>query len=80
MPAFNSPSGLPVTEINLGTRTPVEDPNNVVSTAEVSTVQLELRYLSHLLENDDYWDKAENVMKILKAAKLPTGLATIFLG
>ncbi|KAG6865828.1 hypothetical protein C0991_011447 [Blastosporella zonata] len=80
MPVFNSPSGLPISEINLAKRTPVEDPNNVVSTAEASTIQLELRYLSHLTENDDYWDKAENVMKIIKAARLPTGLATIFMG
>ncbi|KAG6835111.1 hypothetical protein H0H93_004757 [Arthromyces matolae] len=60
MPAFNTPSGFPVTNTNIRTRIPVEDPNNVVSTAEVAGIQLELRYLSHLTQNYDYWDKAEN--------------------
>ncbi|KAG6909091.1 hypothetical protein DXG01_002072 [Tephrocybe rancida] len=79
MPVFNSPSGLPLSEVNLGKRTPVENPNNVVSTAEAASIQLELRYLSHLTENVEYWDKAENVMKIIKAARLSSGLASIFM-
>ncbi|GLB36784.1 putative glycosyl hydrolase 47 family protein [Lyophyllum shimeji] len=80
MPVFDTPTGLPTSEVNLGKRQGIEDPNNVVSTAEASTIQLELRYLSYLTDNEEYWDKAENVMKVIKAAKLPSGLATIFMG
>ncbi|KAG6890499.1 hypothetical protein C0995_007698 [Termitomyces sp. Mi166 len=80
MPAFNTPFGLPTTEVNLAKRTLVEDPNNVVTTAEIASIQLEMRYLSHLTKNDEYWDKAENVMKIIKKAMLPTGLTSIFMG
>ncbi|KAG5653418.1 hypothetical protein H0H81_000529 [Sphagnurus paluster] len=61
LPAFDTPFGLPTTDVNLGKRQAIEDPNNVISTAEASTLQLELRYLSHLTDNDEYWDKAENV-------------------
>ncbi|RDB27311.1 Mannosyl-oligosaccharide 1,2-alpha-mannosidase MNS3 [Hypsizygus marmoreus] len=80
LPAFETPFGLPATDVNLGLRKAVEDANNVASTAEVGSVQLELRYLSHLTDNDEYWDKAENVMKTIKAATLPSGLATIYMG
>ena len=63
MPAFDTPSGLPMSMINLGQRTGVmsEDNQHLVSTAEVSTLQLELRYLSYLTDNDVYWDAAERV-------------------
>ncbi|KAF5376947.1 hypothetical protein D9615_007271 [Tricholomella constricta] len=80
IPVFDSPSGLPTSDVNLGLRKAIEDPNNVVSTAEASTIQLELRYLSYLTDNEEYWDKAENVMRVIKAARLPSGLATIYLG
>ncbi|KAG6807626.1 hypothetical protein H0H93_001338, partial [Arthromyces matolae] len=80
MPAFNTPSGFPVTKTNLRTRIPVEDPNNVVSTAEVAGIQLELRYLSHLTQNYDYWDKAENSIKALKNANAHFGLPSVFIG
>lgn len=61
LPAFDTPHGLPQTLVNLGLRKGIEDENNVVSTAEASTLQLELRYLSYLTDNEEYWDKAENV-------------------
>ncbi|KAG6900563.1 hypothetical protein C0993_008717 [Termitomyces sp. T159_Od127] len=80
MPAFNTPFGLPTTEVNLAMRTPVEDPNNVVTTAEIASIQLELRYLSRLTKNNEYWDKAENVMKIIKKGMLPTNLTSVYMG
>ena len=64
MPAFDTPSGLPMSMINLGQQKGVmsEDNQNLVSTAEVSTLQLEFRYLSYLTDNDVYWDAAERVI------------------
>ena len=63
LPAFDTPSGLPHANVNLARRegVPNADSPQLVSTAEVSTLQLEFRYLSFLTENDAYWDAAERV-------------------
>jgi hypothetical protein len=49
--------------VNLAKREGVEDPWNpgLVSTAEISTLQLELKYLSQLVDDEIYWEKAEHV-------------------
>ncbi|KAG6829765.1 hypothetical protein H0H92_003555 [Tricholoma furcatifolium] len=79
LPAFETKTGLPLPMINLGKREGVPDPYsaNIISTAEVSTLQLEFRYLSHLLDDDVYWRRVENVMRVIKEARLPSGLAAI---
>lgn len=63
LPAFDTSSGVPQAMSNLGDRVGVYDFGNggMVSTAEVTTLQLEFRYLSHLTGDYKYWDKAENV-------------------
>jgi mannosyl-oligosaccharide alpha-1,2-mannosidase len=63
LPVFDTPSGLPYSQVNLAKRVGVADPDNrgLVSTAEASTLQLEFRYLGYLTDNSDYWDKAEHV-------------------
>ncbi|KAJ7288328.1 glycoside hydrolase family 47 protein [Mycena rebaudengoi] len=81
IPAFRTPSGLPFTSINLALREGGIDPTwpEYVSSAEVATLQLEMRYLSVLTGNTIYWEKAESVMRIIKNALLPHGLASIFM-
>jgi len=81
LPAFDTPSGLPQSMINLGSGKSIPNAEypGLVNTAEVSTLQLEFRYLSHLTDNDVYWRKAEKVIKIIKAARLPHGLASVFM-
>ena len=81
LPVFDTPTGLPFGMVNLQKREGVDDPNvaGLVSTAEASTLQLELKYLSLLTDNDNYWDKAEGAMKAIKAAALPHGLVPIYL-
>ncbi|KAI0326772.1 glycoside hydrolase [Cubamyces sp. BRFM 1775] len=81
MPAFETPTGLPLSHINLAQRKGYKTPDNngLVSTAEVSTLQLELRYLSYLTDNDVYWDAAEKVMQTIKSSTMSTGLASIFM-
>ncbi|KAJ3739778.1 glycoside hydrolase [Lentinula detonsa] len=81
LPAFDTNSGLPLPNINLGKREGVPDADlpYLVSTAEVSTLQLELRYLSHLTDEDIYWEKAESVMKTIKEHRMPHGLASIYM-
>lgn len=81
LPVFDTASGLPLSMINLQKRQGVQDKDNqgLVSTAEVSTIQLEFRYLAELTDEDTYWKKAEQVMAVIKAARLPPGLASIFM-
>jgi mannosyl-oligosaccharide alpha-1,2-mannosidase len=61
--AFQTPSGIPLSNINLGTREGVPDMGNqgVASLAEAASLQLELKYLSHLTGDYVYWKKAERV-------------------
>ncbi|KAH7924484.1 glycoside hydrolase [Leucogyrophana mollusca] len=81
LPTFETDSGLPLSLVNLGLKegVPDMDNNGMVSTAEVATLQLEFRYLAHLTDEDIYWEKAERVMAVLRAARMPHGLASIFL-
>ncbi|TCD70096.1 mannosyl-oligosaccharide alpha-1,2-mannosidase [Steccherinum ochraceum] len=44
-----------------------------------NTFELEFRYLSMLTDEEEYWRKAEQVMKMIKGAHLTTGLASIFM-
>ncbi|KAF7346344.1 Glycoside hydrolase family 47 protein [Mycena sanguinolenta] len=81
VPVFKTPSGLPLTNVNLALREGAVDPGwpDFVSSAEVATLQLELRYLSVLTGNSIYWEKGETVMRNLKSVLMPHGLASIFL-
>ncbi|KAI0313215.1 glycoside hydrolase [Amylostereum chailletii] len=81
LPAFDTESGLPMSMVNLGRREGVSDRDNqgLVSTAEAATLQLELKYLSFLTDDDVYWKKAERVMAVIRAARMPPGLASIFM-
>ena len=67
--------------INLEKAEGVDDPNlrGLVSTAEVSTLQLEFKYLSYLTENPEYWDRSEKVIEIIKRAMTHSGLVPIHL-
>jgi hypothetical protein len=63
LPAFDTPSGLPETMVNLAKSEGVKDMDNrgLVSTAEVGTLQLEFKYLSHVSGDKVYWQKVEKV-------------------
>ena len=67
--------------VNLGLRQGIQEKNHGgwASTAEVSTLQLEFKYLSHLTGNQRYWDVVEKVMEVLRAAQTNTGLVSIFI-
>ncbi|GJJ13259.1 hypothetical protein Clacol_007510 [Clathrus columnatus] len=81
LPVFDTPSGIPMSFINLGRREGVTDKHNhgLSSTAEAATLQLEFRYLSYLTENELYWEAVEKVMKVMKSARVIQGLAPIFI-
>lgn len=82
--AYDSPSGIPYASVNLARRVglPSHADGGASSMAEAATLQLEMKYLSHLTGDDKYWRKAEKVMKVLDrsahAARLQDGLLPIF--
>lgn len=66
LPAFDTPSGLPLPVINLALREGLYTTNlpGLSSIAEVATLQLEFRYLSHLTDDDKYWRAVEKVRSL----------------
>jgi uncharacterized protein YyaL (SSP411 family) len=72
LPAFDTPTGLPTSQVNLGRRTGVPDRDNggLVSTAEAATLQLEFRYLAELTGRDEFWEKAEQVRARRRAGRV----------
>ena len=63
LPAFETPSGLPFPLVNLGKGEGHrgKDSPGLSSIAEVATLQLEFRYLSHLTGDEKYWRIVEKV-------------------
>lgn len=78
--AYESRSGIPYASVNIGTREGLRShtDNGASSTAEATTLQLEMKYLANLTGNEVYWQKAENVMKIVDDHRRPDGLLPIF--
>lgn len=81
LPAFDTPSGLPLSFVNLAQRAGIADANNRgwTSVAEAATLQLEFKYLSELTGNPVYWQKAEKVMKVVRDQTRKDGLVPIFM-
>ncbi|WVQ99884.1 hypothetical protein IAU59_007027 [Kwoniella sp. CBS 9459] len=79
--AFSSPSGIPWSGINLATRDGIPDRDNqgVASLAEAASLQLELKYLSHLTGDYVYWKKAERVSELIRGQAIHDGIAPIFI-
>lgn len=77
---FNSKTGVPYSSVNLLTGQGVKNhvDNGASSTAEVSTLQLEFKYLAHLTGEKQYWDVVEKVMQVLDSNKVTDGLVPIY--
>ncbi|CAC36930.2 Endoplasmic reticulum mannosyl-oligosaccharide 1,2-alpha-mannosidase [Schizosaccharomyces pombe] len=78
--AYNTSTGLPRSNVNLGTRKSRKRTREYfVSTAESGTVQMELRYLSYLTGDPKYWITADKTMEVLlgDATWSHTGLVPI---
>ncbi|EST04831.2 Glycoside hydrolase, family 47 [Kalmanozyma brasiliensis GHG001] len=69
-PAFDTPSGVPLREVDLetGEAFPDLNNNNSSSLAEATTVQLEFKYLAHLTGEHEYWRIAERPMEVVRNA------------
>ncbi|ODV63565.1 mannosyl-oligosaccharide 1,2-alpha-mannosidase, partial [Ascoidea rubescens DSM 1968] len=81
MGAFESDSGIPFSSVNLQSKKGLisHADSGASSTAEVSTLQLEFKYLSKLTGEKIYWEKVEHVMHILDNNKPKDGLVPIFI-
>ncbi|KAK6362723.1 mannosyl-oligosaccharide alpha-1,2-mannosidase [Orbilia blumenaviensis] len=79
--AYNSDSGLPYASVNLKTSKGVEShaDGGASSTAEVSTLQLEMKYLSKLMGEKVYWQRAEKAIQIIDDNHPTDGLVPIFI-
>jgi len=80
MGGFESPTGIPYASVNLKHRIGVQSRDDAGSstTAEVSTLQLEFKYLAQLTGETLYWEKTEKVMEALESNKATDGLVPIF--
>lgn len=81
MGAFDSPSGIPYSSVNLEhfTGIPSHADMGASSTAEATTLQLEFKYLAKLTGEKNYWDKVEKVMEIIDDNNAKDGLVPIFI-
>ncbi|TRM59358.1 glycoside hydrolase [Schizophyllum amplum] len=71
LPAFDTKTGLPLPRVNLKLRQGSDDPDN--------KGLLEFKYLAHLTDNDEYWRKAEQVMRVIKDNMIPQAVLPIFM-
>lgn len=57
LPSFETPTGIPLSDANLGARKGFGDMANggAASTAEATTLQLEFKYLSYISSDEKYW-------------------------
>ncbi|KAF0296741.1 Endoplasmic reticulum mannosyl-oligosaccharide 1,2-alpha-mannosidase [Amphibalanus amphitrite] len=80
LPAFNTPSGIPYSDVNLHTlkaRGPAWNPDS--STAEVATLQLEFNQLSHVSGDRRYSDRAMAVSNHISGLPKKEGLVPIYI-
>ncbi|KAF8712309.1 glycosyl hydrolase 47 family, partial [Rhizoctonia solani] len=68
LPAFNTPHGLPIPNVNFHSEPNPNWGGEPISTAEAATLQLEFKYLTHITGKDVYWKTAEKVMDVVKKA------------
>ncbi|KAG0252001.1 mannosyl-oligosaccharide alpha-1,2-mannosidase [Actinomortierella ambigua] len=81
MAAFVTPTGIPYSSVNLKDRRaiPNHDMGGASSTSEVSTIQLEFKYLSHITGDPKYWKAAERVIHLMKDMRTLDGLVPIYI-
>lgn len=79
--AYKSGSGVPFASVNLKTSEGVisHQDGGASSTAEATTLQLEMKYLSHLTGEVLYWQISEKVMQVVDDNMQQDGLLPIFI-
>ncbi|CAK4034478.1 glycoside hydrolase family 47 [Lecanosticta acicola] len=79
--AYETASGIPLASVNLHTMQgiPSHTDGGASSTAEATSLQLEMKYLAKLTGETHYWEKAEQVMKAVDDNHVVDGLVPIFI-
>jgi hypothetical protein len=79
--AYESNSGVPYASVNLRSMKgiPSHADAGASSTAEATSLQLEMKYLAKLTGEVNYWTSAEHVMKVVDDNGSPDGLLPIFI-
>lgn len=79
--AFDTPSGIPYSSVNLEKFKGIPSPSDrgAASTAEATSVQLEFKYLAKLTGEKAFWDVAEKVMEVVDGNNIKDGLVPIFI-
>ncbi|KAF2209899.1 glycoside hydrolase family 47 protein [Cercospora zeae-maydis SCOH1-5] len=79
--AYESKSGVPFASVNLAKMhgLPSHADGGASSTAEATTLQLEMKYLSKLTGETHYWEHAEQVMRVVDDNEAEDGLVPIFI-
>ncbi|KXT00634.1 hypothetical protein AC579_869 [Pseudocercospora musae] len=79
--AYNRQSGVPFASIDLRSGRGIQTHADMgpSSTAEATTLQMEMKYLANLTVNEVYWRKVENVMKVVDDQRPTAGLVPIFI-
>ncbi|KAF2737876.1 seven-hairpin glycosidase [Polyplosphaeria fusca] len=80
MGAYDSPSGIPWASVILktGKGEASHADGGASSTAEATSLQLEMKYLAYLTGEEHYWQKAEKVMEAVDNNAARDGLVPIF--
>lgn len=78
--AYESPSGVPWASVILktGEGKSSHSDGGASSTAEATSLQLEMKYLAYLTGEAAYWEKAEKVMQVIDDNGAKDGLVPIF--
>lgn len=79
--AYESSTGIPYASVNLHSMAglPSHADNGASSTAEATSLQLEMKYLAKLTGETNYWTASERVMKVVDDNGSPDGLLPIFI-
>ena len=75
LPAFGSPSGIPYGAIVLNAATPLKN-SHVACVAELGSLQLEFRDLSHSTGDSSYQEKADHALDVVQSHFGASGIAT----
>ncbi|KAF7196002.1 Mannosyl-oligosaccharide 1,2-alpha-mannosidase [Pseudocercospora fuligena] len=79
--AYETNSGVPLASVNLHTQAgiPSHADGGASSTAEATSLQLEMKYLAKLTGETHYWEHAEKVIKVVDDNEAEDGLVPIFI-
>ncbi|GME45288.1 putative endoplasmic reticulum mannosyl-oligosaccharide -alpha-mannosidase protein [Neofusicoccum parvum] len=79
--AYESKSGIPYASINLKTGDGIKShaDGGASSTAEATSLQLEMKYVAKLTGETNYWEKAEKIMEVIDGLAPQDGLVPIFI-